>query len=160
MVSARPGPDGFPVAAPIEVRFRDLDGMGHVNNAVYLTYLEVARAHYWRALGESEWPRLRTYVVARAEIDYRSPAGLGDDLVCHLRVAGFGGRSFTMEYLLIDRCSGRTIAEARTVQAMFDYEAGASRPLDEQVKEAIRRFEGREIPDRPAGRGTPGPEAP
>jgi acyl-CoA thioester hydrolase len=41
----------FPVAAPIEIRFRDLDGMGHVNNAVYLTYLEVARAHYWRALG-------------------------------------------------------------------------------------------------------------
>jgi hypothetical protein len=39
---------------------------------------------------------------------------------------------------------------------MFDYEAGASRPLDEQVKEAIRRFEGRPIPDRPTARGAPG----
>lgn len=149
-MSAPTGPGGFPVAAPIEVRFRDLDGMGHVNNAVYLTYLEVARAHYWRALGESEWPRLRTYVVARAEIDYRSPAALGDDLVCHVRVASFGGRSFTMEYLLVERRSGRTIASARTVQAMFDYEAGGSRPLDDTVKEAIRRFEGRPIPERPS----------
>ena len=127
MVSGRPGPEDFPVAAPIEVRFRDLDGMGHVNNAVYLTYFEVARAHYWRALG--------------------------DDLVCHVRVASFGGRSFAMEYLLVDRRGGRTIASARTVQAMFDYEAGKSRPLDEKIKEAVRRFEGRPIPDRPAGKG-------
>jgi len=153
VVNQRPGPDDFPVAAPIEIRFRDLDGMGHVNNAVYLTYFEVARAHYWRALGESEWPRLRTYVVARAEIDYRSPAALGDDLVCHVRVASFGGRSFTMEYLLLDRRDGRTISEARTVQAMFDYEAGRSRLLEDKVKEAIRRFEGRPIPDRPAAGG-------
>ena len=152
-MSVRPGLGEFPVGAPIEVRFRDLDGMGHVNNAVYLTYLEVARAHYWRALGESEWPRLRTYVVARAEIDYRSPAGLGDDLVCHARVASFGARSFTMEYLLVDRRTGRTIAEARTVQAMYDYEAGASRPLDENSKDSIRRFEGRPIPERPSGGG-------
>src|SRR5262245_56360901 len=152
-MSAPPEPRDFRVAAPIEVRFRDLDGMGHVNNAVYLTYLEVARAHYWRALGESEWPRLRTYVVARAEIDYRSPAGLGDDLVCHVRVASFGSRSFSMEYLLVDRRAGRTIAEARTVQAMYDYEAGASRPLDEKAKESIRRFEGRPIPERPSGGG-------
>jgi acyl-CoA thioester hydrolase len=155
-VSDRPGPGDFPVAAPIEVRFRDLDGMAHVNNAVYLTYLEVARAHYWRALGEGEWTRLRTYVVARAEIDYRSPAGLGDDLVCHVRVEAFGSRSFTMGYLLVERRTGRTIAEARTVQAMYDYEAGTSRPLDDQAKEAIRRFEGRPIPERPAGRGARG----
>ena len=159
-MSAPGGPADFPVAAPIEVRFRDLDGMGHVNNAVYLTYLEIARAHYWRALGENEWPRLRTYVVARAEIDYRRPAALGDDLVCHVRVASFGGRSFTMEYLLVDRRSGGTIANARTVQAMYDYEAGTSRPLDDKVKEAIRRFEGRLIPERPSGRGTTGRETP
>jgi acyl-CoA thioesterase FadM len=94
-------------------------------------------------------------VVARAEIDYRSPAGLDDDLVCHVRVAWFGRRSFAMEYLLVDRRGGRTIAEARTVQAMYDYGRGASRPLDEGVKESIRRFEKRAIPDRPAGASGP-----
>jgi acyl-CoA thioester hydrolase len=140
----RPGPDDFRAAAPIAVRFRDLDGMGHVNNAVFLTYFEVARAHYWRAaLGEEEMSRLRTYVVARAEVDYRSPVTLGDDLVCHARVASFGTRSFAMEYLMIDRRSGRVVAEGRTVQAMYDYVAGQSRPLDERLKEAVRRFEAR-----------------
>jgi len=142
------GGDEFRVAAPIEVRFRDLDGMAHVNNAVYLTYFEVARARYWKEMGEGEWTRLRTYVVARAEIDFKSPATLQDDVVCHVRVASFGGRSFTMEYLLVDRKSGRTLALGRTVQAMFDYERGTSRPLDEEMKAAVRRFEGRAIPEQ------------
>jgi acyl-CoA thioester hydrolase len=145
----------FKVAAPIEVRFRDLDGMAHVNNAVFLTYFEVARARYWKAMGEGEWTRLRTYVVARAEIDFKSPAMLEDDLVCHVRVASFGGRSLTMEYLLVDRKSGRTVAAGRTVQAMYDYERGTSRPLDEEMKAAIRRFEGRPIPER-SGRSPQG----
>jgi acyl-CoA thioester hydrolase len=145
---AGPGPEEFRVAAPIEVRFRDLDGMAHVNHAVYLTYFEVARAHYWKAMGEGEWTRLRTYVVARAEIDFKSPATLQDEVVCHVRVASFGGRSFTMEYLLVDRKSGRTLALGRTVQARFDYEQGTSRPLEEEMKTAVRRFEGRPIPEQ------------
>ena len=140
----RPGPDDFRVATPIAVRFRDMDGMGHVNNAVFLTYFEVARAHYWRtALGEEEMTRLRTYVVARAEVDYRSPVTLSDDLVCHVRVASFGRHSFAMDYLMIEKKSGRIVAEGRTVQAMYDYQAGRSRPLDDTLKEAVRRFEAR-----------------
>jgi acyl-CoA thioester hydrolase len=140
------GPYRYQLA--IETRFRDTDAMGHINNAVYLTYFEVARARYWKEMGQQEWSRLRTYVVARAEIDFKSPATLEDDLVCHVRVACFGGRSFSMDYLLVDRRSGRTVALGRTVQAMFDYERGTSRPLDEEMKAAVRRFEGRTIPER------------
>jgi acyl-CoA thioester hydrolase len=146
------GPGDFRVAAPIEIRFRDVDAMGHVNNAVFLTYFEVARGHYFKALGESELPRLATYVVARAEIDYRSPATLDDEAVCHVRVASFGRRSFAMEYLLVDRRSGRTIATGRTVQAMVEAGSGATRPLDEATREAVRRFEGRPVPDAPGRR--------
>jgi len=143
----------YPVEALVEVRFRDLDPMGHVNNAVYLTYLEVARAHYWRALGQTESTAIRTYVLARAEIDYRSPVRLGDEILCGVRVESFGRRSFTMRYRLRERKSGRLIATALTVQARFDYEAGTTRPIDEESKRQVRTFEKREIPDRPAGGG-------
>jgi acyl-CoA thioester hydrolase len=141
-------PEEFRCRAPIEVRFRDVDMMGHVNNAVYLTYFEVARAHYWRALGETESRRIRTYVVARAECDFLSPATLDDDLECLLRVVSFGRTSFVFEYLLRDRRSGRPVAEGRTVQVMYDYAAGRPRPLDEPFKEAIRRLEGRAIEEQ------------
>jgi len=122
--------------------------MGHVNNAVYLTYFEVARAHYWRRLGEAESCRIRTYVVARAECDFLSPATLDDDLECHLRVVSFGRTSFVFEYLLRDRVGGRSVAEGRTVQVMYDYAAARPRPLDEPFKAAIRRFEERAIEER------------
>ena len=144
----------YPVEAPIEVRFRDLDPMGHVNNAVYLTYLEVARAHYWRAMGLGEPTAIRTYVLAHAAIDYRSPVRLGDELVCGVRVESFGRRSFVMRYRLSERRSGRLVAEATTVQARFDYEAGRSIPIEDESKRRIRDFEKRDIPDRmPGGQG-------
>jgi len=143
----------YPVEALVEVRFRDLDPMGHVNNAVYLTYLEVARAHYWRALGQTESAAIRTYVLARAEIDYRSPVRLGDEILCGVRVEAFGRRSFTMRYRLRERQSGRLIATALTVQARFDYEAGTTREIEAESKRQVRAFEKREIPDRAGGGG-------
>jgi acyl-CoA thioester hydrolase len=141
----------YPVEALVEVRFRDLDPMGHVNNAVYLTYLEVARAHYWRALGQTESTSIRTYVLARVEIDYRSPVRLGDEILCGVRVEGFGRRSFTMRYRLRERTSGRVIATALTVQARFDYEAGTTRAIEDELKRQVRVFEKRDIPDRAGG---------
>jgi acyl-CoA thioester hydrolase len=138
-------PGDFRCSTPIEIRFRDVDMMGHVNNAVYLTFFELARAHYWRQLGESESERIRTYVVARAECDFRSPAKLDDDLVCHLRVGALGRTSFTFDYLLVDRRSGRTVAEGRTVQVMYDYAMGRPRPLDERFSAAVRRYESRPL---------------
>ena len=156
MVSVPGGRDAaaaevYPVEALVEVRFRDLDPMGHVNNAVYLTYLEVARAHYWRALGQTESTAIRTYVLAHATIDYRSPVRLGDEILCGVRVESFGRKSFAMRYRLRERRSGRLVATALTVQARYDYEAGTAIAIEEEAKRRIREFEKRDIPDRAAG---------
>jgi acyl-CoA thioester hydrolase len=154
----RPAP-GYPLAVPVEVRFRDIDSMGHVNNAVYLTYFENARIAYWRAVPGIGSRREVDYVLARAECDFRSPVTLDDDLACHVRVASFGRRSFAFEYLLRDEKTGRVAAEGRTVQAMYDYARRRVKILDEPLKEAIRAFEKRDIPERAAagpGRGRDG----
>jgi acyl-CoA thioester hydrolase len=139
-------PEEFRVKAPVEVRFRDVDMMGHVNNAVYLTYFEVARAHYWRALGETEDARIRTFVVARAECDFLSPAHLGDDLACGVRMAAIGRTSFTFEYLLHEKKEGRAVARGRTVQVMYDYQKASPRPIEDAFRKAIAAFEGRPLP--------------
>lgn len=140
--------EGYSLAVPIEVRFRDMDSMGHVNNAVYLTYFENARIAYWRAVPGIRSRRNLDYILARAECDFRSPTTIEDELFCHVRVASFGRSSFAFEYLLRDERSGRTIAEGRTVQVMYDYTDRRSRPLDPEVKSAIEQFEGRIIPAR------------
>ena len=140
--------EGYALAVPIEVRFRDVDSMRHVNNAVYFTYFENARIRYWRAVPGIGSRREIDYILAHAECDFRSPATTEDDLACHIRVVKFGRTSFVFEYLVRDERSGRTVATGRTVQVMYDYAAARPRPLDEPFKEAIRRIEGRAIEDR------------
>jgi len=119
-----------------------------VNNAVFFTYFENARIAYWRAVPGIRSRRALDYILARAECDFRSPVTLEDELTCHIRVGSFGRSSFTFEYLLREERTGRTVAEGRTVQAMYDYASRTTRPIDEGLKAAIREFEKREIPSR------------
>jgi acyl-CoA thioester hydrolase len=131
----------------LEVRFRDCDALGHVNNAVYLTYLEQARFSHWRATGlagktadgaggsPSDVPGV---ILARAEVDYRRPAKYGDLLTVHLGVAAIGRTSFTYEYEIVD-AGGHLIANARTVIVRFDYAANKPVPISDDIKEALTR---------------------
>jgi acyl-CoA thioester hydrolase len=117
----------------IEVRFRDCDAMGHVNNAVYLTYLEQARfAHWQRLTGATGIPR--SFILARVECDYRAQATAGDRLVVQLRVAAVGNSSFTFEYDIMNVRTREVVATARTVHEMYDYAAGRPMPLPADVR--------------------------
>jgi acyl-CoA thioester hydrolase len=119
----------------IEVRFRDCDPLGHVNNAVYLTYLEQARLFYWRSLwgfGES-LTSAPGVILARAEIDYRLPAHYGQSLEVRIDLAAVGRTSFTYDYEIVDE-QARTVASARTVQVMYDYAAGQPVPIPQEIR--------------------------
>ena len=74
----------------LEVLFRDCDPMGHVNNAVYLTYLEAARFAWWRNAFGAQGLKEHGFIVARVEIDYRKAALPGDRLLVRLRVEDIG----------------------------------------------------------------------
>ena len=89
--------NSFRFSVPVEVRFRDLDSLGHVNNAVYLTYLEVGRIAYIARLGLTDPVRPRL-LVARIEVDYRRPVHLGEALTVAVRTAEVGRKSFTLAY--------------------------------------------------------------
>jgi acyl-CoA thioester hydrolase len=125
---------GFRFTFPLSVRFRDLDALAHVNNAVYLTYLESARIAYWmHVTGVSELRGL-DMILARVELDYRSPAGLGDELVVGARCASLGRSSFTMEFRIEERRSARLVAEARKVLVHYDHARGRSQPVPEALR--------------------------
>lgn len=101
--------------------------MGHVNNAVYLTYLEQARFKHWRTLwhyAEDRFPD-PGIILARIECDYKSPAKLGEALEVKLAVSSIGRTSFHYEYEIVSAEDGRLIAQAKSVQVAYDYAAGA-----------------------------------
>ena len=121
----------------VEVRFSDCDPLGHVNNAVYLTYLEQARFAHWRdlwgfetyAFGE-EGPGV---ILVRAEIDYRAQVKAGDVLEVRLGLAAVGRTSFTYEYEIVDG-RNRVVATARTVQVLFDYREAKPVPIPDGIR--------------------------
>lgn len=130
---------GFPYAARIAVRFADIDAMNHVNNAVFVTYLEVARTGLWRErLGFAGGARDVPFIVARVAVDYRSPIRLEDDVVVGVGVARVGTSSFTMVYRI--EASGRVAANAESVQVYFDYAAGRPAPLPDALRERLSRL--------------------
>jgi len=115
----------------IEVRFRDCDLLGHVNNAVYLSYLEQARFGYWQRLsGSTSIP----FILARVECDYRVPVTLGDRLIVRVAVLAVGQTSFTLDYEVLHARTRQVVATAKTVQVMYDYAAGRSIPIPDHIR--------------------------
>jgi acyl-CoA thioester hydrolase len=134
----------FRVHCQVEVRFRDCDPMGHVNNAVYLTYLELARFAYWNAAEIGRLAGEVSYIIARVEIDFRAPAAAGEVLDVAIAVTGLGRTSFSMTYE-IRNGEGRLVAAAKSVQAAYDYDAGKTVPLPAAIKDRLAEFEGRSL---------------
>jgi acyl-CoA thioester hydrolase len=123
----------------LDVRFRDCDSQGHVNNAVFFTYLEQCRLSFWRQLTGSASPHARV-IVARAECDYRAPAFFGDSLEVGLNVGDIGQSSFTLTYEIANLTSGRRLAEAKTVMVTYDYTAGHSVPIPSETRALLEKL--------------------
>jgi len=101
------------------VRFRDLDPMGHVNNAVFLTYLEQARVAFFAEMGAATGLEDMNMIVARVEIDFKAPVRLGQEVEISVRASRFGTKSFDLDYEL--RVDGQLVAVAKSVQVAYDY---------------------------------------
>ena len=117
------------------VRFRDIDAKGHVNNAVYLTYMESARIAFFVNVGTITGVDDLSIIVARIEIDFRAPLELGETVEISVRAARFGTKSFDLEYEL--RAGGRLVAEAKSVCVGYDYESGETVPIPETWREQL-----------------------
>jgi acyl-CoA thioester hydrolase len=128
------------VKLTLEVPYADIDAMGHLNNVAYLRYLEWARQKYWLAMRQTDDFWQIDFVVARAEIDYRASAHMGEVLELEIHVSRKGKSSFDFSYRLTG-ADGRLVAEARTTQVCFDWATRASKPLSAERRAEIERFE-------------------
>jgi acyl-CoA thioester hydrolase len=106
------------------VRFRDCDAMGHVNNAVYSTYLEESRIGVLGGLGD--------FILARVEIDFRSELRAGEEVEVRTRCPRVGRKSFELEHVI--SADGRVVAEARSVLVSYDYGRGESVPVPDELR--------------------------
>jgi acyl-CoA thioester hydrolase len=145
-----PKPEDFQFHCDIEVRFRDLDAMGHVNNAVYATYFEVARTGYVKALGLADFGSgvldLFPFIMLDLHCRFLAPAVLADVLVAHVRTVSIGNKSFAFEYLITRRKGGEAVATGSSTQVYYDYREQKTLPVPQGFRERLERLEGRRIP--------------
>jgi acyl-CoA thioester hydrolase len=118
-----------------QVRFRDLDPMGHVNNAVFLTYIEQARAALLAEVGAATGLEDMNMIVARVEIDFRAPVRFGQEVEISVHASRFGTKSFDLDYEL--RVDGEVVAEAKSVQVAYDYARREPVPLPADWREKL-----------------------
>jgi acyl-CoA thioester hydrolase len=145
-------PGDFVHRVAIDVRFADTDAMGHVNNAVYLTYCEMARIRYWSdvtgepvALGHEGAESL---ILAEARITYRAPVYHGETVTVETRATHIGRSSFTLEHRLtacVPNGEPRLVATSDSVMVRYDYQTERPAALGPRFVEAIETFEGRSL---------------
>jgi len=135
----------FTVRRELQPRFRDTDAMGHINNAVYVTYLEVARQEYWVALSGAEDYRRVPFILAHVTIDFRSEALVNETLVLGIRCGSIGAKSFTFEYEIREKRTERLVVEATSVQVCYDYDTKKSYAVPDALRRDLEKFEGRPL---------------
>ena len=126
----------------IEIRWRDQDAYGHVNNAVYLTYIENARIGYARQVLGIESLEGLLLIVASVKVDFRSRANLGETLEIGSRTTRVGTKSFDLEHEIRSQ-DGRLVAEVSTTLVAFDYDADTTMPIPADWRERIENYESR-----------------
>jgi len=126
---------------PWQVIFRDIDAFGHVNNAVYLTYFEWARAQLWFALtGAAGVPADIGFIVARAEIDFKLQIEMEPIDIC-IRITEMRNTSFDTVYEIRKRSNGSVAATGKVVVVLFDWKAQTKMPISDELRRKVREFQ-------------------
>jgi acyl-CoA thioester hydrolase len=126
---------------PWQVIFRDIDAFGHVNNAVYLTYFEWARAQLWFAItGAAGLTTDIGFIVARAEIDFRLQIEMEPIDIC-IRITEMRNTSFDTVYEIRKRSNGKVAATGKVVVVLFDWQAQTKLPISPELRRKVRELQ-------------------
>jgi acyl-CoA thioester hydrolase len=130
----------FRFSIPIQPRYADFDMLGHLNNATYLTYYEVARLYYFEEIG---WKlKDATNVVAHFEIDFLNPIVPQNEILCSIKTSSLGSKSFKMEYELISLDKSICFSRAHSVQVCIDRTTGTAVKIPDNVRQLISNYDG------------------
>ncbi len=128
----------------IKIRYDDLDTLGHVNNKVYLSYLEESRINYIKEVFGFDGKSLDfDVVVGRIDISYLSPVFLTDDVFVYTRVSRIGKKSYDFECHIVTKKSEiiRTAAYALVTMVSVDIKTGKTKQNNQKMVDAVLNFE-------------------
>lgn len=138
--------EGFRHIYPIDVRFKDIDTFGHVNNAVVFTYFETARVHYMVDVGiRSLHANMNdlAFIAAHLSCDFRRPIFYGQTVKVGSRITKVNRSSLQLEHRL--EADGELAAEGSCILVRYDYTNQRSLPISAEMRTTIESFEGSNV---------------
>ena len=127
---------------PVQIRFNDVDILGHVNNAVHQYYFDYARLQYFeQVLGKDINWKKSSLVIASIKVDYFIPITLDDKINVESRIEMIGNKSITMKQKLISSINGEVKSSSWSVLVAYDVNLNHTIPVPEEWKNRIIRFE-------------------
>ncbi len=134
----------FNFSYPIQMRWNDLDALGHVNNAIYVSYFEIARGAFMlKAVPGWDWTK-HMFLIANVNVDFKKELLLtAINPQVHVRTSKIGGKSFVVDYALTSQKGEETIlhASGSTTQIMFDTKSRSTMEVPDWVRNALQSFD-------------------
>ena len=133
-------------AVPLQIRFNDIDMLGHLNNGVYLNFMDLGKASYFSAVmdGNIEWDKIGV-VVVNINVNFFSPTYIDSKISVFTAVTAISQHSLTMDQRIVDIVTGDVKCQATTIMAGFDMNNACSAPIAPEWREALERWEQRPL---------------
>ncbi len=137
--------EGFKFNKELQLRWNDMDGLGHVNNAIFITYFETARGHYMlEACPGWDWQK-HMFLIANVNVDFRKELLLNAQKpTVWMRTSKMGKKSFVLEYVITSEKKGEQIihASGSTTQIMFDMHNRQTIEIEDWIRTTLSKYEG------------------
>lgn len=142
-----PSPSEFKHRVDLQVRFNDIDILGHLNNTVYFSFYDTGKAYYLEAVqgGEMDWQRVES-VMANVDCAFIEPVYFGADVEIVTRCESMGKRSMTLFQMLVDKKTQRVKSVCRSVMVSIDPDTKRPVPMPEKWVRGISAWEPYPVP--------------
>ena len=133
----------FKLTLPIQLRFNDVDSLGHVNNTIYFSFYDLGKTTYFDELKKT-YPYLSDIgaVIVNAQADFLAPVFMDEQIAVQTSVTELGNKSFKMLQQVINTETNEVKCVCRTIMVGFDKKTSTSMPISDEWKKAIAEFEG------------------
>lgn len=131
---------------PLQIRFNDIDLLGHLNNAVYIQFFDLGKSRYFQDVMPEgvDWRHINI-VVANINCDFFAPTYITEPIAVLTTITHMGEKSFALEQRIVNSDNGEVKCIAKTIMVGFDMTTGKSAPIDPKWVEALERYEQRKF---------------
>ena len=139
-ISTLPELDAFDHSVDLQIRFNDIDILGHLNNTVYFSFYDTGKAYFFEHMlrGDIEWRKVET-VIANVDCAYVAPIYFGDQIAVYTRCMHISEKSFRLQQVIVEKRTGELKSACETVMVSYDPEARQSVPLSDRYRTALEK---------------------